>query len=106
MPAEAQTRITLHPLREETGGRFLPAAQGPRETRCGRTWSADIASGILVPTTVPAADWHAKARELSDRYSPTVGTRSLDLLRVVGASRKDGTERLLIGVGVGNQKGQ
>ena len=67
---------------------------------------ADIASGFLVPDTVRAADWHAKARELSDRYSPTVGTRSLDLLRVVGASRKDGTERLLIGVGVGNQKGQ
>ena len=38
-----------------------------------------------MPTTVPAADWHATARELSDRYSPTVGTRSLDLLRVVAA---------------------
>jgi hypothetical protein len=46
---------------------------------------ADLASGFLVPTTVAAADLHAKARELSDRYSPTVGTRSLDLLHVAAA---------------------
>ena len=46
---------------------------------------ADLASGFLVPTTVSAADLHAKARELSDRYSPTVGTRSLDLLHVAAA---------------------
>ena len=46
---------------------------------------ADLASGFLVPTTVPAADLYAKARELSDRYSPTLGTRSLDLLHVAAA---------------------
>ena len=46
---------------------------------------ADLASGFLVPRTVPAADLHAKARELSDRYSPTLGTRSLDLLHVAAA---------------------
>lgn len=46
---------------------------------------ADLASGFLVPTTVPAADWHATARTLSDRYSPTIGTRSLDLLHVAAA---------------------
>lgn len=47
---------------------------------------ADIASGFLVPTTVAADALHAKARELSDRYSPTVGTRSLDLLHVAAAT--------------------
>ncbi len=47
---------------------------------------ADLASGFLVPTTVSAADLHTKARELSDRYSPTVGTRSLDLLHVAAAT--------------------
>ena len=46
---------------------------------------ADLASGFLVPAAVPAADWHATARTLSDRYSPTVGTRSLDLLHVAAA---------------------
>ena len=46
---------------------------------------ADIASGFLVPTTVPAADLHTKAWELSGRYSPAVGTRSLDLLHVAAA---------------------
>lgn len=46
---------------------------------------ADLASGFLVPTTVSAAELHATARTLSDRYSPTVGTRSLDLLHVAAA---------------------
>lgn len=46
---------------------------------------ADIADGFLVPTTIAAADLHTKARELSDRYSATVGTRSLDLLHVAAA---------------------
>ena len=46
---------------------------------------SDLASGFLVPTTVPAADWHVTARTLSDRYSPTVGIRSLDLRHVAAA---------------------
>ena len=46
---------------------------------------ADIASGFLVPTTVAAAALHDTARELSDRYTPTLGTRSLDLLHVAAA---------------------
>ena len=45
----------------------------------------DIAVGFLVATSVASADLHAKARELSDRYTPTVGTRSLDLLHVAAA---------------------
>lgn len=45
----------------------------------------DIAGGFLVATHVASADLHAKARELSDRYTPTVGTRSLDLLHVAAA---------------------
>ena len=50
-----------------------------------RDVETDITSGFLVPTPVASADLHAKARELSDRYTPTVGTRTLDLLHVAAA---------------------
>lgn len=46
---------------------------------------ADIASGFLVPTPVAADELHKKARQLSDRHTPTLGTRSLDLLHVAAA---------------------
>ena len=46
---------------------------------------ADLASAFLVRTPIASADLHARARELSDRYTPTVGTRSLDLLHVAAA---------------------
>jgi hypothetical protein len=46
---------------------------------------ADIASGFLVPTPVPADELHKKARQLSDRHTPSLGTRSLDLLHVAAA---------------------
>lgn len=83
--------VPLTPLvQSEMRNAFNLAVKWRRLTEAERDalWrdvEADIASGFLVPTTVPAADWHAKARELSDRYSPTVGTRSLDLLHVAAA---------------------
>jgi hypothetical protein len=46
---------------------------------------ADIAGGFLAPTPVPSDDLHTKARQLSDRYTPALGTRSLDLLHVAAA---------------------
>ena len=46
---------------------------------------ADIASGFLVPTPVASGHLHDKARQLSDRHTPTLGTRSLDLLHVAAA---------------------
>ncbi len=46
---------------------------------------ADIAGGFLVPTPVPADELHKKARQLSDRHTPTLGTRSLDLLHIAAA---------------------
>jgi len=46
---------------------------------------ADIASGFLVPTTVAADELHKKARQLSDRHTPALGTRSLDLLHIAAA---------------------
>lgn len=46
---------------------------------------ADIAGGFLVPVTVASDELHQKARQLSDRYTPTLGTRSLDLLHVAAA---------------------
>ena len=46
---------------------------------------ADIASGFLVPVPVPPGPLHDTARRLSDRYTPMLGTRSLDLLHVAAA---------------------
>ena len=45
-----------------------------------------LESGLFVETPIPAAELHAKARELSDRYTPTLATRSLDLLHVAAAT--------------------
>lgn len=53
---------------------------------------ADIASGFLVPTPVAPDALHAKARLLSDRHTPTLGTRSLDLLHVAAALVLDAKE--------------
>jgi hypothetical protein len=46
---------------------------------------ADIARGFLVPTPLASDKLHHTARQLSDRYTPTLGTRSLDLLHVAAA---------------------
>jgi len=46
---------------------------------------ADIASGFLAPTPLDSEELHKKARQLSDRHTPTLGTRSLDLLHVAAA---------------------
>jgi predicted nucleic acid-binding protein len=46
---------------------------------------ADIASGFLAPVPVPPGPLHDTARRLSDRYTPVLGTRSLDLLHVAAA---------------------
>ena len=46
---------------------------------------ADIADGFLIPTPVASHELHSKARLLSDRYTPRLGTRSLDLLHVAAA---------------------
>jgi predicted nucleic acid-binding protein len=45
----------------------------------------DIAGGFLVPTPVASGPLHDKARQLSDRHTPALGTRSLDLLHVAAA---------------------
>jgi hypothetical protein len=46
---------------------------------------ADIAGGFLVPTPVASGPLHDKARQLSDRHTPAIGTRTLDLLHVAAA---------------------
>jgi len=45
----------------------------------------DIAGGFLVPIPVAPEPLHEKARQLSDRYTPALGTRTLDLLHVATA---------------------
>ena len=47
---------------------------------------AEVESGLFVETPIPAVELHAKARALSDRYTPTLATRSLDLLHVAAAA--------------------
>ncbi len=46
---------------------------------------ADIAAGFLIPTAVASGDVHDTARQLSDRYTAALGTRTLDLLHVAAA---------------------
>ena len=46
---------------------------------------ADIAGGFLVPTPIASDPLHNLARQLSDRHTPTLGTRSLDLLHIAAA---------------------
>jgi predicted nucleic acid-binding protein len=69
---------------------FNRAVQRQRITAAERDalWrdvEADIADGFLVPTPVASGQLHDQARQLSDRYTPTLGTRSLDLLHVAAA---------------------
>lgn len=69
---------------------FNRAVQRQRITAAQRDalWQdveADIASGFLIPTPVASDQLHHKARQLSDRCTPTLGTRSLDLLHVAAA---------------------
>ena len=45
----------------------------------------DIVGGFLVPTQVASGPLHDKARQLSDRYTTNLGTRTLDLLHVAAA---------------------
>jgi len=49
-------------------------------------FQAHLAAGTYTETPIPATELHAKARELSDRYTPTLATRSLDLLHVAAAT--------------------
>lgn len=51
-----------------------------------RAFEAHVAAGTFAEAPIPATELHAKARELSDRYTPTLATRSLDLLHVAAAS--------------------
>jgi predicted nucleic acid-binding protein len=46
---------------------------------------ADVVAGLFVHTTVAATALHAKARELSDRHTAALGTRTLDILHVAAA---------------------
>jgi predicted nucleic acid-binding protein len=46
---------------------------------------ADIAGGFLVTTPVTVVELHETARRLSDRHTPSLGTRSLDLLHIAAA---------------------
>jgi predicted nucleic acid-binding protein len=50
-----------------------------------RDVEADLATGFLVRVSLDATELHAKARELSDRYTPSTGVRSLDLLHIATA---------------------
>jgi predicted nucleic acid-binding protein len=50
-----------------------------------RLFADDLAKGIFLIQPVPAAALHAKAIELAERHSATLGTRSLDLMHVSAA---------------------
>jgi predicted nucleic acid-binding protein len=86
-----RTALLLTPLAIlELRNAFNRSVQRQRITTAQRDalWQdveADIANGFLVPTPVPSDELHKKARQLSDRHTPTLGTRSLDLLHIAAA---------------------
>ena len=88
---EKRQPLPLTPLVElELRNAFNRAVQRRRITTAQRDalWqdvAADIASGFLVPTPVASAAVQDKARQLSGRHTPTLGTRTLDLLHVAAA---------------------
>jgi predicted nucleic acid-binding protein len=87
----APVTLPLSPLAGlELRNAFNRAVQRQRITTAERDalWrdvETDIADGFLVPTPVASDELHKKARQLSDRHTPTLGTRSLDLLHVAAA---------------------
>jgi predicted nucleic acid-binding protein len=50
-----------------------------------RQFESQMRAGFFAESSIPAAELHDKARELSDRYTPKLATRSLDLLHVAAA---------------------
>lgn len=50
-----------------------------------RQFETQIRTGFFAETAIPATELHEEARRLSDRYTPTVATRTLDLLHVGAA---------------------
>ncbi len=94
----ALVSLTLTPLvMLELRNAFNRAVQRQRITIAQRDalWQdveADIAGGFLVPTPIASGELHDKARQLSDRHTHTLGTRSLDLLHVAAALILDAEE--------------
>jgi uncharacterized protein len=88
---EQREPLPLTPLAMlELRNAFNRAMQRQRITAAERDalWQdveADIASGFLVLTPVASEELHQKARQLSDRHTPALGTRSLDLLHIAAA---------------------
>jgi predicted nucleic acid-binding protein len=57
----------------------------PQRKEAWRLIEGDIKSELFVPTPVPPAALHEAAVRLAEKYSPTIGTRTLDLLHVAAA---------------------
>jgi predicted nucleic acid-binding protein len=87
----APVLLPLTPLAMlELRNAFNRALQRQRITTAQRDalWQdveADIASGFLAPTPIDSDELHRKARQLSDRHTPTLAPRSLDLLHIAAA---------------------
>ena len=90
--ASLKEPLTLTPLlRLEMRNAFNLAVNRKRITAAQRTAhlaaiEADIADGVFVETVPSGGDLYRQAVELSDRYTPTLATRSLDLLHVAAAA--------------------
>ncbi len=50
-----------------------------------RQFEVQVRADFFVEVVLSSPELHEKARELSDRYTPTLATRSLDLLHVAAA---------------------
>jgi hypothetical protein len=45
----------------------------------------DLTAGLLMVAPVPSVAWHDVAAQLAEKYSATIGTRTLDLMHVAAA---------------------
>lgn len=54
-------------------------------TALWKAFQSQIRSGFFLETSVPMAELHKLAGELSDRFTPRFATRSLDLLHIAAA---------------------
>ena len=90
--ASLKEPLTLTPLlRLEMRNAFNLAVNRRRLTTAQRdahlaTIEEDVANGVFLEATPSGGDLYREAAALSDRYTPTLATRSLDLLHVAAAA--------------------
>ena len=59
----------------------------PQRREAWQLIEGDIRGELFAPTPIPSAALYEDAAKLAEKYSPTIGTRTLDLLHVAAGLR-------------------